>query len=265
MSISSHAASAREAARGPGGKFGEQPHTEPDISLAPERAGRSSPEIVGTAAEAQRHVESIVASERTAVVISRTQQQLIETGDGNTEAIAGPSHLEVYSCDTHDEVRDLVGQETTSEVDRSTERILEDSETQMDGSFESVCVDVHRPNPPRLTPAQAQALQELAGRFEDGYDEARIDHALSRLSDERTELVCVWQGEDEHGACRDSEIIGRVDRGAWRPLDPDAFEYLHGRGARPPAHLLSTDRYADQDVAVHRGPTPYNAVSQPAA
>lgn len=34
MSISSHAASSREAARGPGGKFGEQPRSEAEVDLA---------------------------------------------------------------------------------------------------------------------------------------------------------------------------------------------------------------------------------------
>lgn len=146
MSIASPASVARESAREPDGRFGEQSHAEPDVQLAAASGDAASTQIAETATEARPHVDAILASGRTAVVISRTRQQLVETDEGHTEAVAGNSYLEVHPCDGPDEVSDLVGSETAQEVGHDTDRILEDTEMGTDGSFESTCIDIHRPS-----------------------------------------------------------------------------------------------------------------------
>lgn len=119
---------------------------------------------------------------------------------------------------------------------------------------------------PELTDRQAHVMDGMAGDFRNGYDEADVDYALSQLSDQRTELVCVWEREDSYGATGHSQVVGRVDGGPWRSLGEDAAEYLHDTGYGLPERLLSNQRFERQDVEHLNKVTPYNAtIEDPAA
>ena len=103
---------------------------------------------------------------------------------------------------------------------------------------------------PELDAEQREYLNGSSGTFDDGYDEADIDRFAYAMSG-AVELRCVWEYTDAHGMGGDSEIIGRVPGGMWRPLSEEMAEFLsnHNRQAAAPDNMLADERYvADFDL-----------------
>lgn len=77
---------------------------------------------------------------------------------------------------------------------------------------------------PARTEADVAAMTEHRGWFVNGYDPSDINDFVHAFED--AQFACVWSGNDDWSPCGDSELVGRVGEGPWRPLSTQLYTFL---------------------------------------
>lgn len=83
------------------------------------------------------------------------------------------------------------------------------------------------PAPARMSHEDHRFLATEAGTFAEGYTEEDVDRVLGDL--EGAEMVVVWNEHSDGMFTGDSEIVGRVGDGPWRPVSPQMWDHLTGQ------------------------------------
>lgn len=96
------------------------------------------------------------------------------------------------------------------------------------------------PQPHVDTTTHDWLADSCAGTFVEGYTEEDVDDFAANLNG-TMEVRCVWDRIDEWGFGGDSEMVGRVGDGPWRPMSSEFWTYLTEaeEGDPVPPKLLS--------------------------